>query len=57
MDEELGIWMSSSVSYQNVLALELGSLQAEELELQKNQANDYLEKLQMALGYKAIIYC
>ncbi|KAG1784396.1 uncharacterized protein HD556DRAFT_1251391 [Suillus plorans] len=42
--------------YQDALALGLGPLQAEELKLRKGQANDYLEKLQMALGHKAIIY-
>ncbi|KAG1840122.1 hypothetical protein C8R48DRAFT_679665 [Suillus tomentosus] len=54
--EEMGIWMPSSVPYQNALALGLGPLQAEELELRKGQANDCLEKLRMALGHKAIIY-
>lgn len=54
--EEMGIWMPSSVPYQDALALGLGPLQAEELELRKGQANDCLEKLRMALGHKAIIY-
>ncbi|KAG2116427.1 uncharacterized protein F5147DRAFT_531540, partial [Suillus discolor] len=34
----------------------LHTLQAEELELRKGQANDCLEKLRQALGHKAIIY-
>ncbi|KAG1799946.1 uncharacterized protein HD556DRAFT_1305447 [Suillus plorans] len=54
--EEMGIWMPSSVPYQDALALGLGPLQAEELELRKGQAIDCLEKLRMALGHKAIIY-
>ncbi|KAG0703425.1 hypothetical protein DFH29DRAFT_874531 [Suillus ampliporus] len=54
--EEMGIWMPSLVPYQDALALGLGPLQAEELELRKGQANDCLEKLRMALGHKAIIY-
>ncbi|KAG1801986.1 uncharacterized protein BJ212DRAFT_1246864, partial [Suillus subaureus] len=32
------------------------ALQAEELELRKGQANDCLERIQLALGHKAIIY-
>jgi hypothetical protein len=52
----MGIWMPSSVSQQDALTLGLGPLQAEELELQKGQANDCLENLCMALSHKAIIY-
>lgn len=43
--EEMGIWMPSSVPYQDALALGLGPLQTEESELRKGQANDCLEKL------------
>ncbi|KAG2035372.1 hypothetical protein BDR03DRAFT_868129 [Suillus americanus] len=48
--------MPSSVLRNEALALGLHTLQAEELELQKGQANDCLEKLRQALGHKAIIY-
>lgn len=44
------------MSQYNALTLGLGPLQAEELELQKGQANDCLENLHMALGHKAIIH-
>ncbi|KAG2079129.1 hypothetical protein BDR04DRAFT_1146819 [Suillus decipiens] len=43
--EEMGIWMLSSVAHHDALTLGLGPLQAEELELQKGQANDCLESL------------
>ncbi|KAG1729111.1 uncharacterized protein EDB91DRAFT_1085887 [Suillus paluster] len=56
LTEEMGIWMPSSTSRHNRLTLGLGPLQAEELELQKGQANDCLENLRMALGHKALIY-
>ncbi|KAG2130738.1 hypothetical protein DEU56DRAFT_757809 [Suillus clintonianus] len=54
--EAMGIWMPSSVLRNEALALGLHTLQAEELELRKGQANDCLEKLRQALGHKAIIY-
>ncbi|KAG2108609.1 uncharacterized protein F5147DRAFT_799314, partial [Suillus discolor] len=54
--EVMAIWMPSSVSRNEALALGLHTLQAEELELRKGQANDCLEKLRQALGHKAIIY-
>ncbi|KAG1850364.1 hypothetical protein DFJ58DRAFT_842440 [Suillus subalutaceus] len=54
--EGMGIWMPSSIHHQDALALGLGALQAEELQLQQGQANDCLEKLRQALGHKAIIY-
>ncbi|KAG1764090.1 hypothetical protein EV702DRAFT_1051462 [Suillus placidus] len=42
--EAMGIWMPSSIPYPDALALGLGALQAEELQLRQ------------ALGHKAIIY-
>lgn len=54
--EAMGIWMPSSVPRNEALALGLHTLQTEELELRKGQANDCLEKLRQALGHKAIIY-
>ncbi|KAG2091658.1 uncharacterized protein F5147DRAFT_586160, partial [Suillus discolor] len=54
--EAMRIWMPSSIPHDNALALGLGSLQAEELQLRQGQANDCLEKLRQALGHKAIIY-
>lgn len=54
--EAMGIWMPSSIPNPDALALGLGPLQAEELQLRQGQANDCLEKLRQALGHKAIIY-
>ncbi|KAG0696999.1 hypothetical protein DFH29DRAFT_1024097, partial [Suillus ampliporus] len=54
--EVMGIWMPSLMPHQDALALGLGALQAEELQLRQGQANDCLEKLQQALVHKAIIY-
>ncbi|KAG2109049.1 uncharacterized protein F5147DRAFT_652614 [Suillus discolor] len=54
--EAMRIWMPSSIPHDNALALGLGSLQAEELQLRQGQANDCLEKLRQALSHKAIIY-
>ncbi|KAG1784341.1 uncharacterized protein HD556DRAFT_1315167 [Suillus plorans] len=57
-DEEISEYIDEEILAEemDVLALGLGPLQAEELELRKGQANDCLEKLRMALGHKAIIY-
>jgi hypothetical protein len=54
--EGMRIWIPSSIPHQHALALGLGALQAEELELRQGQANDCLEKLWQAFGHKAIIY-
>jgi hypothetical protein len=54
--EDMGLWMPSSVPYDQVFSAHLFGLQAEELELRKGQANDCLERIWLALGYKAIIY-
>ncbi|KIK31764.1 hypothetical protein CY34DRAFT_36943, partial [Suillus luteus UH-Slu-Lm8-n1] len=54
--EAMRIWMPSSIPHQDALALGLGALHAEELQLRQGQANDCLEKLRQALGHKAIIY-
>jgi hypothetical protein len=43
--EVMGIWMPSSMPHHDALALGLGALRAEELQLRKGQANDCLEKL------------
>ncbi|KAG1825170.1 hypothetical protein EV424DRAFT_1267602, partial [Suillus variegatus] len=54
--EVMGIWMPSSISHQDALALDLGALRTEELQLRQGQANDCLERLRQALGHKSIIY-
>ncbi|KAG1841841.1 hypothetical protein F4604DRAFT_1597863, partial [Suillus subluteus] len=54
--EVMGIWMPSSMPHQDGLALGLGALQTQELQLRQGQANDCLERLRQALGHKAIIY-
>lgn len=54
--EVMGIWMPSSMPHEDALALGLGALAAEELQLQQGQSNDCLERLWQALGHKAIIY-
>ncbi|KAG1728929.1 hypothetical protein EDB19DRAFT_1832616 [Suillus lakei] len=54
--EDMGLWMPSSVPYDQVTSAHLLALQAEELELRQGQANDCLEKVRLALGDKAIIY-
>jgi hypothetical protein len=54
--EGMHIWMPSSIPHQDALALGLGALHDEELQLQQGQANDCLEKLHQALGHKAIIH-
>ncbi|KAG1743586.1 uncharacterized protein EDB91DRAFT_1080989 [Suillus paluster] len=55
--ENMRLWMPSSVPPDQATFLGLAALQAEELELRKGQANNCLEKLCLALGHKAIIYC
>jgi hypothetical protein len=54
--EVMGIWMPSSMPHEDALALGLGALAAEELQLRQGQSNDCLERLRQALGHKAIIY-
>jgi hypothetical protein len=54
--EDMGLWLPSSVPYDQVFLAHLLALQAEELELKKGQANDCLERIWLALGHKAIIY-
>ncbi|KAG1720096.1 hypothetical protein EDB19DRAFT_1966009 [Suillus lakei] len=54
--EDMSLWMPSSVPHDQVTSAHLLALQAEKLELRQGQANDCLEKIQLALGDKAIIY-
>ncbi|KAG1838545.1 hypothetical protein DFJ58DRAFT_733798 [Suillus subalutaceus] len=54
--EDMGIWMSSSVTHDYADIFGLTKLQEEELELRKGQANDCLENIRLALGQKAVIY-
>ncbi|KAG2345460.1 hypothetical protein BDR05DRAFT_879873 [Suillus weaverae] len=48
--------MPSSLLHNQATQLGLSALQAKELELRKGQANDCLDKIQLSLGHKAIIY-
>ncbi|KAG1778007.1 hypothetical protein EV702DRAFT_968763, partial [Suillus placidus] len=52
--EEIGEEVAAEVM--DALALGLGALAAEELQLRQGQSNDCLERLRQALGHKAIIY-
>ena len=54
--EEKTLFIPSSLSMVDLQRLGLSAIAKQELELRKGQANDTLEQLRLALGYKSLLF-